>query len=170
MKPIPRFVPHIRIQGREIIIRLLAEELRYSVDYETWKAAQSRDDDNTKFEMQTDEENSYWITRCFSEAVSDILRRLSAYRIGNFRMRTDQIDEGCREWIIHLLMEEGWMGDPSDLVALMHRYVVCKTLAEWYAMTVPDLSAVHLQKAEALMRDIVMTARDVDVSGVKFIL
>lgn len=165
----PHIHPHYERQGREICIRLIREELAYSIDFETWKAAQPRDDDKVKFEMQTDGENGQWLTRAISEAVGLVRKRLRAYVPERTRMRTDESGERS-EWQVHLMMEQGWTGDAGNLCLLMHRYVVDKVLAEWYLMAVPELHATYLERAADDMDGIVDVARESDLPPVPFML
>lgn len=168
MRP-PHIHPHYEWLGREICIRLLKDELAYSIDFESWKAAQSRDDDKAKFEMQTDEESDQWISRTITEAVGQIRKKLRAYVPERTRMRTDEFTE-CSEWQIHLLMEPGWTGDADNLCLLMHRYVVDKTLSEWYGIAMPDLQPVYAARAEMDMDDIIDVAREIDLPPTHFML
>lgn len=166
MRP-PEKIPGYETDGREIVIRLLLEELRYSIDYATWKSAQTREEDRTRFEMQTDDENAGWLARSVSEAVDAIERSLRAYTVHRSRMQTDECEDR-EEWAVHLMMEKGWSGSAKSLAVQMHRYVVDRVLSEWYAMTVPEMADRYAMEADSALEAIVDEARACDIGTVPF--
>ena len=165
----PRHEAHMERDGRRICIRLLRDEIKYDVDYDTWKRGQQAEEPNHRFEMQTDEENADWMQRRITRAVSDIRKKLRAYVKERGRMVTDELED-CDEWVISLVMEDGWMGDVDNLCVLMHQYVVDCVLRDWYGLTSGDLAQEYGMRAEADMDDMVDVAREVDLEGVRFCL
>ena len=158
---------HCETDGKETVIRLLHDELKYSIDYATWKSAQTREEDRTRFEMQTDEENSEWMTRSVSEAVNAIKKVLGAYTVHRSRMQTNEC-ESKDEWTVHLMMEDGWQGSAERLASLMHLYVVESVLSKWYMMTLPEMAGQYAADAEKALESIIDEARACDIEGVTF--
>lgn len=165
----PTHEAHIERDGYKVCIRLLRDEIKYDVDYDTWKRGEQAEDPKHKFEVQTDEENAEWLNREINDAVSMIRKRLRAYIKGRSRMVTDELED-CDEWTINMVMEDGWAGNVDDMCRLMHRYVVSYVLRDWYALTSGELSGEYGLRAESAMEELIDVAREVDLEGVRFCL
>ena len=159
--------PYYKVDGQEIMIRLLYTELKYDIDFITWKTAQSIEDGKQKFEMQTDEESADWIVRSIDEAVNAIKKSLKAYLPHRSRMRTNECEKRD-SWDIHLIMEPGWQGDAECLAVLMHRYVVDYVASQWYSMVKDADNVYYNVSADDTLSKIVDEARACDIEGVMF--
>lgn len=155
--------------GKNVVIRLRKDEIKYRVDFTTWKSAQGMEDTPAKFEAQTDEENADWMDEVICDALADIKRKLRAYVPERTRLRTNGHEDG-EEWVVSLVMEHGWMGDAEELGNAMGRYVVDKVLHEWYLLTLPDMAANYAERMDEDLRKMMDVARDVDIDGVNFML
>lgn len=160
---------HHECFGKNVVIRLRKDEIKYMVDFATWKHAQGMEDTPAKFEAQTDGENADWMNEEICEALADIKRKLRAYVPERTRLRTNGHEDG-EEWVLNLVMEPGWMGDAEELGKVTARYVVDKLLHEWYLLTLPDMADVYANRMEEDLRKMADIARDVDIDGVNFML
>ena len=73
-----------------------------------------------------------------------------------------------REWIINLVMERGWRGDPRRLAVYIHRFVVDSVLSFWYRMVDPSRVQMYASQKEVDRRNIINEARETRVKDVYF--
>lgn len=73
-----------------------------------------------------------------------------------------------REWIINLVMERGWRGDPRRLAVYIHRFVVDSVLSFWYRMVDPSRVQMYASQKEVDRRNIINEARETQVKDVYF--
>lgn len=70
------------------------------------------------------EETADWMFRQVNDALSEATGHLRAFSPWvQSRAVTDEVKDD-REWIINLVMERGWRGDPRRLAVYIHRFVV----------------------------------------------
>ena len=83
------------------------------------------------------------------------------------RAVTDEVKDD-REWIINLVMERGWRGDPRRLAVYIHRFVVDSVLSFWYRMVDPSRVQMYASQKEEDRRNIINEARETQVKDVYF--
>lgn len=158
--------------GYDCAVKLLRSELVYDIDFISWKVAKCRISETaeSRAEAQTDEESADWLDREIEVAVGNVKSELAAYvREPRMRVQTDEA-ESLDEWNIILEMEPGWRGNVRTLKTNIHQYVVNYVLAHWFDMVLPDEAGKYHLFSDQLLRKVVMSARDVVVTDVRFTL
>lgn len=131
---------------KEITVRLEVKELVFDIQNKTYLTGRSREADNTKgyeaashIQVSDDDENSYQIRRSISNAFCDLKTELAEY-LNEEATTTDnlvksEIDDDAT-LIIKFLMPSNFNQAAADnLGAAIHRYIVCRAIADWYTIT-----------------------------------
>lgn len=114
--------------------------VRYDVDYITWKIAKVRITDNAEaqYEASTDNENTRWLNRTYKVAVEYVRDILRPY----ISLSTPVYD--CSDNTFTFRFPQGWQGNLSALMNYAHHYIVDFILYEWFRMTMPSEAAPFL--------------------------
>lgn len=163
--------PRVDRRGFELTITLLRCEIEYDVDFETWKVGDvSGLTGKERAGRETSEETADWMFRQVNDALSEATGYLRAFSPWTMsRAVTDEVSDD-REWVINLVMERGWRGDPRRLAVYIHRFVVDSVLSSWYGMVDPSRAGMYESRKEADRRDIINESRETQVNDVYFVL
>ena len=123
----------------ELTIQILRSEIEYDVDYSTWKIAEMSDrKGKAQATMETSEETSDWLDRQINDMIDEIKTVCSAYQPHRESRAVTNEAGSDKEWVVSLIMEPGWRGEPKRVASLMHRYIVNGILSAWYGMVAPE--------------------------------
>ena len=161
--------PRVDMRGFELTITLLRCEIEYDVDFETWKVGDvSGLPGKERAGLETSEETADWMFRQVNDALSEATGHLRAFSPWvQSRAVTDEVKDD-REWIINLVMERGWRGDPRRLAVYIHRFVGDSVLSFWYRMVDPSRVQMYASQKEEDRRNIIKEARETQVEDVYF--
>lgn len=135
------------------VIKLLWKSIKNEIDAETYKAAianASDDNPQQKAELQSGLEklDENYCRRKVDEAIMFLQRELSPYiapiernEVSSRNELSDKLHTDVESWSVKLRERNVYI-ELSDetLAAMLHRYVVCYVLAEWYSKSLFNLS------------------------------
>ena len=146
-------------------IKLNWKNLKYEIDYETFKAAAIHITENfeLKDEAQTDgtDGDSDFCRTKVCEAVANLENIMHRYLVPSTDTNgNDSIDRTQSEWIIKLEYPNTSRRNYNiaSLTSKCHRYVVALVLMEWSKLALPNMTEAYagrMQQEEAGIKEIV---------------
>ena len=116
------------------------DKVRKEVDAISWKVAQCRVDDIEKrFEAQSDDDDTTFISQRIDEAANKLVAMLPNAR---YQTDTKTIELGS-EWSAN-----------NSVTALVQKYIVDAVLYEWFKMVMPDEAAIYLASSSETSKQI----------------
>lgn len=147
---------HHQPPKRDFFIKLLIEEIKYDVKFDSWQKARvfnrnlknsNKDAEKVGIAYNDDKAND-WLVRQIDTAVNNIYGELAWCTREYEEFESDQIEkETPKDWTIHLEFPHSWAGSMRAMKTFAHKYVVSYVLAQWYRAS--DLGSADSYIADA---------------------